>query len=1290
MAGFGERIKARVPELADYTPEEIDAQAAEALKTPEGSARMAARVREWTKAGADYTDDDIVAQVRESLSPPPAAAAPSPEQMKARSGMTSARGARDAYQDANKRVMQNQRADAAGQQPPSAARTESMAEFRREVPHPANAIPRRQDGGLSSVPERVPEVDDFREFERLVKAEGLTKQQPAGGLAPLIATDKQGRARYSLYNNASSSTAGVEGVAPVKYVTGEVDPLQQGITQMARGVYDPTSGRALQGPATDTPLQPLTGFQVAEPAELGAPEGTGLGGLQSGYGFREYMGDVGEQSARGKTDMELAQAEQASYGTEAWLRAMRGIDLGEAEILSTLNDTPLMLGIRAATDDDTWLKRWSESNRKEAEQYGKKVDEVRDWRGFIKEATPAARDESAKLSGRYGGYALGETGAMFTPTGVQKAGGKVIGAVADAVPQELKTGARKLVADWTPEALSNTKSKFGIPDKEGRALIDAGKIAKRTAPDMLEETTQRELLDMVDAAAGGMDDTQKKALAREVLEVFSDDELRLAASPAARDVLNKFQPRHAQLFDESGLRELGYEYNPYHLLWGQDATKAARMTETAQARAAKEAGQVPWAARDVDPKAQVGVPGITQEMADAAHGTWKVGRPIDQVMNNTVERMQKSGLTHSEAEDLVKDFKELNFITAFSRTQRKVKGAAAADDALAKEIVSGMPELRAKYPTRYESFDEFANRAMANDPLTAGLAEGRTWSGAVRQKDPRLSSAMEGLLEAEDRVLVHVRGMPMPPGGALKNRVVEIPEKFADMNGMAVDRHFAQAIGEAATTSKTYSNARKWAATWDRALGLTQMRQLITIGSPGFGARVLTGDVGRHVLSEGSAGLDTQLRALVAEISEAGAHKNTRVVRIGKEAHTLAEWEEIVRKYGDVRASFTNEVLKREPGEAGVGTAAQFVANQVGKVVPGAERAIPGALNTAAQVASAPGYASGELADVAFRSMFNVNGRRLSDAYSAGDGIRMLNMLSMIKRGVDPRVAGQKMRTLMVDYADTNAAQEVVRPLIPFIKFYSAGMQGAVDIAMREPRRFSRIVDMMKAVERMDSAQHGGVIDPRNKPTEDQLTARPMYESAGRVTTARLENPLADVVDIGTALAGKSDQSAWKYAAPWATRAYALKTGRDAVTNRSVLGLDDEQMKDVNGWLGSQYMQARDQDLMANPNRTGAYVAMRNLPGLSNLMTSPVDLGLRVGAGMGSSSASRVPEDDLGALQRALPNWIMGGRQSRVDTVQNLRNKTKAEGKDVPETRRKQDRKAFKRGRRIPLPFKED
>lgn len=1255
MATLGELLKQQDPEKYGATPAEvINQNIAAHLADPARRQAALNTLRRRFKSVANDDDETLTAKALRGVGASPQQPV-DPEAQRQRASAATQRRMIQTSQKLRTGVRQNERAIERGDQPYSAAVDRQLRAARVEIPTPQSTrleVDPVDQEGAAGTSVRAPVVDDFRELAALAKKEGLKLTLPGHGFGlQVIATDPSGNIRYALNPQASFDPKMVEGASVAGYFTGTSDPLQG---------------------AAASALAQATGLD--KDSSLGTRAGSGT---RAGYGMRELGGDVGERVAQRIPGNVGSKATAAALGAGYGL--MGGWNRGQAAATEGAASALQRLGKAVGSDwlaDTPVLNRMAAEDRQEASEAAARAQDLENFRRTVDELP---QDEVAKLGGRYAGYSVGEGGQLVLPTAaggvagqvaskaagklaphVAKYGGKAV-ALAERTPvlgtvvrggRAVKEGAKKILTTELGRAtLDETAARYGVKDPAGRRVAEAVSTVARTAPEAFEANqrdTLFQLAEPVFVKHGVTDPAAKGALMQDVLERWGDPTLRFAAPEPVKELIDVFQPWHRQFWEGGALKEAGVAYDPFHPLWGQDPTKAARMTETAAARAKETLGQEAWQAHPValDESAMAEVPGLRAlQGVDPASLQAHTMRPLSQIRENVVERMRQSGeMSQSQLQRLGQDFRTLTGPEAFARSARAARGDAnLAMDAAAKELRASMPELMREAPERYVHIRDLEQRVMgASQTQAAGRVPlGRDVHGAIRKGDVVQQQPVEEYLRDNGLMRIRVKGVKeQTPRETWGKRHVELPEQFADLDGMVVDEYFAQAMHQVANPSMSKRKAVEIAQTLDKWLGTTQAKAAITTGNPGFHFRVNTGDMMRHVIAEGKEGVTPELRRLVADISNAPVGSTERRLLGGRE-YTLGELREIMQKYGDVKRTFAADIGADEAVSPGAGRIMEKILGDRGTA----------AYNKAVDVMSAPGRASGKLADAAFRDTFRVGGAGLNAGYSAGEGIRMLNILAQMKRGVDPRVAGNRARTLMIDFANTTALQEGLKPAVPFIKFWSQGAAGALELARRNPRRFFRLADVARYIEGYDQATEGGAMDPRTKDAVDMISMRPRFETGGgRAATLRFENPYQDVADIGEAIASTGDpterRGVGQFLGPSAAKAAALLTGRDVATGRSVLGVDAAEAKRLGGTLPQQIMQAV-RDGALTPGQA-AYLLAKWVPGAPPL-TGPVDLGLRVGAHLGGSTAASVPDDDVGALERAGPNWTVGVRMRRTN-----------------------------------------
>jgi len=1288
VATLGELLKQQAPEKYGAVDTQVlNAEISRRVADPNQRAAALQHLRQIFPAVAGDDDDTLSAKViRGAGQVSQEAAAEAARQRQVRS--QDAR-LRQNYQRLRTEARQNERAIAAGTQPPSEVVEGALQDYRREVPTPRSArmeqdpVDQQGPAGTST---RFPVGEDFRELQALAKKEGLRLILPGHGFGlQVTAVDAGNNPRYMLSPQASYDPKDIEGASVAGYFTGTSDPLQGGI---ASGIAQATG--------------------LDKTSTLGQRAGSGT---RSGYGFRELGGDIGERVAPLIPGNLGAKATAAPL--EAGARALSAIDRGEAALQEGAAGALQGLGRAVGSE---WLQNTPVLNRMAAENRAEAARETgtaEDLANFRRTVDELPQEEVAQLGGQAFGRTVGEVAQIAAPTAAGMVGGPLASkALAKAAPYAGKAGRAALaVAERTPVARTVVAGARGARDlgkkilttELGRATVDevaarhgvrdplAGEVlegaatAARTAPGRYEagvRDTIMEQLEPVWAKHGITDPAARGAALREALQRWSRVEDRVAAPTLVQDIIDVAQPYHRQLWEQGGLKEMGQTYNPLHPLWGQDPTKAARMTETSAARASEAVGENAWKAAEVPLTDELAsVPGLRkllgvdyEKVGVGPHALtgaddWGVAsmRPMSDIAGNVVERLRQSrgginAFTGAELDDVARQFKEMSLPEAFARSARHVAGdqnlawKAAADD-----LAAALPDLQKVAPQRYEKLETMLQRV---DPQAMPHV-GRDAYGNLRGKDRVMSETQEAYLRDNDLVVIRVEGGKADtPRTTWGTHDVSLPEAFADHQNMVVDRWYGEAMRQMANPSQSKTLVKRWAHDIDHALGLTQSKMAITGGNPGFTWRVNTGDLMRHTISEGREGLRPELRQLVADLSHvrpgsAAAARTTNLVpKPGGGVWTLGELREALEKYGDISHTFATEVGREQARGPGAGRLIETVIGERGSRI----------YNRTQELMNAAGRASSAAADAAFRDMFRVGGTRLAPTFSAGEGIRMLNMLAMMRRGVNPRVAGNRMRTLMVDFGNTTALQEGLRPAVPFIKFWSQGMAGALEMARRNPRGFFRLADVARYMEGWDQATQGGAMDPRTKDPMDQISMRPRFEtSGGRAATLRFENPYQDVADIVDAVAATGDpterRGVGQFLGPSIAKAGAFLTGKDIATGRSVLGVDKDQASRLSGLLPQQLMQAVRDGMLTEGQ--AAYLMAKWTPGTPGL-TSPVDLGLRVGAHLGGSTAQPVAEDDVGAIERALPNWSVGVRLRRTDPQRAALDTVSRAGKNMP------------------------
>lgn len=1289
MPTLGEYLKKRDPEkYGAFAPEDIDKRFASALQNDEERPKALATMRRVVPEWQSYDDEKLtnfwVTKIAQGKDTSQA------EQQQQRARATQLGAFRSTYKTIQDKVAGNKKAVEAGYQPQSDTVDAAIREA-DEVPPPKAVVPKKDVGGaFAKAGSRIPVVEDFRDMARLANEQGLELRIPGEGFgAQVIAVNpKTGEAKYALHESAHYDPRQVKGWSAVGLLTGATSPLQQtqaAVIKKALGVGAPVAGDS----------------------------------VFSGYGFRELGADVGEK-ARAAVPGGFLPEKLMAGAIQGGARVREGINRGQAAVANKLGN---------ALDSD-WLRQWGAEDLEEARRAAGTAEDMRTFRQNV-DALP--QQEVKKLSGQAMGRVVGEPVDIVAPTEVDAVAGPVLGAggrllaavgkkaLPDAVVQGLKIaasemgdiasapvlGARRAVADaGVTKYLSNNPSALGIQDEPAQLAVRSGEVAKRTAADRFEKETAEHLnaaAEPVFAQFGVTTPEEKRAIGQAVWRKWTTLEGRQSMTPVEAALTDVWQPYHRMLSPEEG-------YNPLHYIWGQNSSLAGRKAEANAAQAEMEAGLPAWKARPIDPATASTLPGVRGLAPEQTPFNVQSMKPHEQVAEDLVNAAARKGsklwdkMSPSEIQQQLKDMKSLTFVDAASRSARtRFEAAGLAQQEAANEIGQALPDLMRRYPERYMRLDDFLRQSgvhpgpPGNPRLPAGESLGVAHNpyGGERVGDIVIPRPVGDRMKAEELRIVKVTD-DVPRDVADDSLIVHLPPQFKStgVDGMVMDRYTAQALKSMASGSETYRNAQKFAKDWDRLLGLAQAKRAITGANPGFEWRVLVGDAGRHAMSEGAHGVQKEVLALTADISNAtrssplfmqpAVFKGQPILIDGRPA-TLGQLRDAMEKYGAVRGDQVHELAAEVAYSPGMGR----LAENTMRAVPGGELAVK-AGNKAAELAAKPGEWSGKMADASFRQIFStgLGGRQLNPGYSAGDGLRLLNMTSQITRGVDIRRAAQHTRLLMMDFGDTNATQEALKPLIPFIKFWSSGARGALEVAKANPRNFSRLFDAAKLMENYDQQAEGGALDPRTKRWEDQMAGRPRFEQGGRERVLRWENPYQDMVDILSAVrdtgaifqGDKNARGLGQFVGTPAQKLFGLATARDITTGRPIIpGVDDEDFKRAPPTLfGKLYGAARDGRL-DNPKGTAAYMLAKYLSP-APVMTGPADLAARSALRLPSSTA-RSPDDVTGDISRAIPNYLFGIRQSTNDPVAVANQKARSVDSQLAKPTPKADAERVKKGR---------
>ena len=1137
---------------------------------------------------------------------------------------------------------------------------------------------------------RIPEFWDMREMQKAAKDQGLTITNQGEGLAKYFPNiqmqNKAGVALGQLRPGASYDPSTVENMpaATADTVTGASDPFQRGVTWMLKnGVYNPETR------------------EVAGMHNNGGPVD---------QGFREYGRDVGGNMAtsskaagtamRGAADVASMALAPVAGGLgvvdkmEQWLNEGLAGLTRKTELVPNEKtpDNPRGLGWkRPDAPQQNVFDRWGKENDKESSKY---FDVAK---SLARDSMPGAlprNEESDRAAGEALGQTAGEVASLVTPTGIGMAAKPVLSVAAPVVDKAYRHALAALergnvkVGPYTIEhglddvyhslggMFSNNPSAAAVPTKAGREALDASGAVMRNAGELHElEQSQRIMRDIKAALpAGTSDDTIRQTL-MEAQDAWHSPDARKAAAqanPLLGKVYDVLQPEHEQVFRNAyGDRA----YNPYHVMFGQDISKSNRIFEKrfaqhAEADAAAAAHEAAAGVGDMLPL-DPSVPGIGS-LGYSGGGQYqpRAGRARADLVDGYLKQdgSIKSGMG--------RDLKDRDALGGIVGTGRElVEGRGLRTDEQLNFINSVLPDIQKADKHEGALLEQYFQR-----PEKQALLNGQPIHSSnpdvnvIRQAQGGqvFSEAAEKALRADDKVVLYINpkaDMPKDISNLRsQNRVsVTLPggPGTEGLNGRVFDRRFVQALVEQQNPSAMMQSARKMAYQIDKIAGLSQFNKAVTRGNPGFEARNRTSEGVRAIIHDPSI-RDQRLQDIVREVS------NTPIGQAGP----------MIPELGMSAGEAHRQVLSL--GSVGRGLSAEAA---------GLEKQLPGAIwqtenmRKAVDLGTKAGEAVGDLHNLAWRKAWFPD---LAKQYSTEDGMRFAVMLNEMRHGVAPHRAANTMRGLLIDFGDRNVVETALKPFVPFIKYYTGALEGVAKLAAEDPRRFSRVYDIMRAAENWDTTIHGDgkAINRKFKSLADRAAGAPIVEANdGSITVHRPETTAAEAASLADAIhntySGKSkqgDKGIYSVLGPLATTYYSMATGVDPSTDRNVFGLKPDEFEKVGGlrdqvppaWgplrqarmaiQAYQNQKAAEasglpyrQTLGASPRATTAFnlvQALKGVPGLdtpARMIGAPwVQTMLRAQLGTGNP-ASRSDEKVNQVLTRFAESAGTGMRSSTID-----------------------------------------
>lgn len=1011
--------------------------------------------------------------------------------------------------------------------------------------------------GRGEIPAMAERIEDLQEA---VKKDPRLKivQANTGRLSkffPNVQLQDAGNNTISQLNPAASFQAEqVAGMpkANLGEITGAGSTFQQALTETARDVYDPKTGKWFRG------MDPKT-------ANLGK-DGTGnpLSRAQ-GYGFREYGMDVGARQTDDTTSWKVANLLAAPAAA-----ALSGVDKMEEGIFRAIDAARPWETVKSPGQEPSVWGRLAQENKEESQKYWNAAGQLVEntgWFGDKRNAVPDTPEATAEAN-RGLGATMGEALSMKVPTG----GDKLVQAVAPVVAKGVGAGARevsKAAERFAPELHSKVVGVFSsLPagtalDKGSTNVFKGAQAAAKNAGDLAEVGFATEAREAVESALAGRTPQQIEAALEEAKRGWNSVAARRAMSPDAKVVVDTLQPFHERAF--RSMFGDSFPYNPTHVFRGQRATKAAKVLETSRAQdaAADVALQQDEVIKDVGkthmgPIQQGAVPGWDKIQGKAE---LREARGWEDTQKMLADQGREAGFIKGmdmrRGAELMED---TDAIQGMARTFRLgVESKGMRERAAARVFEDNLGALKAgaykdSYVPAQQRFGMTVDQMMANTmtpplkgmagPAQAGpvLHELNAYRDAIKRGRAVLNKDVTSALAKNDEVII--RGLKASDdGGAFRQvvdpkqqRVVFIPGLSRDMDGMVMPRLHAEALLQAQSPSAAQRAVTRAATVLDQVLGLSQLNYAITRGNMGFEARN----------------------------------------RFNEMMRMAADDEEIL---GSVNRRFVEKVLSSKPGVGPYGRIHQEVLS-LGGLGKGLVEDLRG--NTpnpgpvwlpegAKKVLNAPARA----ADVAQDALVNAPIKRglfprVPKQYGVDDSFRAAVMLNEMRKGASAVDAAAHMKRLMIDYSDKNLLEQGLKPFIPFIKYYTGAAEGVAALAMKNPRRFARVYDLARLAERWDTEFEGGgrPLNQKLKTSGDWLGGRMLMQEGDSISTIRPETVASEVgsqIDLWASglggLTGEDpEQGLGANLGPAWSAMYDLARGESLATGRSTSGLSAKEM----------------------------------------------------------------------------------------------------------------------------------
>ncbi len=1257
MGSIGDTLmEAHPDEFGDRPPDEVTAFIIRNLDGDRPNAIAALRDR--LPGLKDFSDDDVEAAVRKSSFK----STMSPEKMLQIQRMGRLKQGKGMYRDNVRNALVTQQSEIEAPE-----RKERAAEHIRSSVTPMDAV--------------KPRVPIAGRMEDMRVGPGQKLVNPHAGLGGFVVTpqaqDLAGNVVQQLEPGASYRASEIEGAPSFNLgrITGEGSELQQGIAE--------TIGQAVGVRAPD-PITP----------------GEGMG---RGYGLPELGEDLGARQGERHPATTKAMFDVASKAMSPVAAGLGAVDWLEEKALRGVD--------RVWPGQNTWAGRWAEENRQEKEGYW-------DAARRLAEGSRGIPESGAPELGRALGKTEGQIAQAIAPTegslGIPLVAGAVkygAGKVAQPIARRLSQAYPEAFKQWG-QVVSKVPERAGMTDEMAVAATGV-EAAHRSAGDIYEQKLLERMMENARKASGIEDPDKLNAALRGALEAWHSPEARQALPAEWQKVFEALQPeqvaiaRRALNVDASiplavkhkreipGLvaeaeertvkeampgespdyvpaKATERQVNPFHVYYGQNPSKANTVKESEhlrQARLDKFVADVEMT-KDVgapmDVRRLEGVPGISPTTYDVSKDLARESRSF----KDTVEQLERFGMRR----DLAAGMAELNAASALAKSGRAVEESMGlAKAATLAEIEKAAPVFQKYKPTHGMSLDDYAQGGGVQGAPRVNVYREDIGGWSIDEKLARK-------MRENDDVLVLVPGQPMkglPDADLIMDRGQRLIMRIdhpaaASLHGRVIDGRVARMYDQITNPGAAIKGARKFADTMDRALGLTGLNYVITRGNLGFEARNRVSEMWRMTVDDPTV-MDARSRKLVEEVANARIGDATGRV-IPELGMTAGQAHEALLRYGNIGHGVLTELRGVTPKVAGPSWMPQRVTN----------------------VLTAPAKVMEKVQDVAVNERIRQGlFASLPKRYQAEDGLRMLHMLHQMRRGVSAQQAGAAMKTLLIDYGDKAGIHYALKPFVPFIKYYTGAIKGAVGLAAKYPRRFARVYDLAKSMERWDTMQHGGQgINAKFKDEGDLLSGAPLVGEGGGITAIRPETTAAEVAGllktyrggfVGDAETGERRMGT--LAGPLLAVPYGLGTGKSLSTGRSLLGVSGDLQRALEEEGGSSLagqMRAANR-LQGSPGYFGEQPlgdspklkTLTTLLGTTGLVPPPVQMLGRMATGS-SNPASRSEELAGAQLRRSLRSYTTGVRSSTIDPTVVLLQHQK---KKAPKPLVKIGESAMKRGR---------